>query len=99
MVVIITIIVVYTFKRRKLTKGAKEEEMFFKSLSDKEEVYYKTNEIKIDSQIGSGNFGAVFKGELADNQVALKKLLGNQIEDFKREAIVLKKLRHPNIVW
>ena len=86
-------------KRRKVSKSAKEEEMLIKSLSDKEEIYFKVDEIKIDSQIGSGNFGAVFKGQLADNQVALKKLLDNQIEDFKREAAVLKKLRHPNIVW
>ena len=96
---IIAIVLVYSFKRHKLIKVVKEEELMIKSLSYTEEIYYKTNEIQIDSQIGSGKFGAVFKGHLADNSVALKKLFDNQIDDFKREAAVLKKLRHPNIVW
>ena len=78
-----------------------EEELMVKSLNNKaeKEIYYKENQIQLGEKIGSGNFGAVYKGQLEDNQVALKKLVAAQADDFKREASVLKKLRHPKIVW
>jgi len=52
-----------------------------------------------------GGFGEVWKCQLGETTVAVKKLLSHWLEadsstaeEFRCEAEILKKLRHPNIV-
>ncbi len=55
--------------------------------------------VKDGGLVGSGNFGAVFIGEWNNSVVAMKKLNDkSKIEEFLSEALLLQKLRHPNIV-
>ncbi|EME27357.1 Serine/threonine-protein kinase EDR1 [Galdieria sulphuraria] len=53
--------------------------------------------------VGVGGFGIVYSGLWHGTQVAVKKLLDqdlteNQIEEFRAEAKMMARLRHPNIV-
>ncbi|GAB0100093.1 Tyrosine-protein kinase hopscotch [Sergentomyia squamirostris] len=77
---------------------------------------YPTNVFSTDQyrvvrqgQIGCGNYGAVYRGEIQDNndhtqmqQVAIKVLdmtqNSNGMIDFENECKIMKKLKHPNIV-
>src|SRR5436309_2646841 len=60
---------------------------------------------KIESKIGEGGMGAVYKGvdTMLDRDVAIKALrpeLTSQeaiVERFRKEAVTLAKLNHPNI--
>jgi len=63
----------------------------------------KSNDIKIDSNIGKGTFGTVSKGKLRGKEVAVKKLHEIKMDDiamdaFRREVIIMSKLRHPNVL-
>ena len=60
---------------------------------------------RIESEIGSGGMGTVFRGIDLNNQqaVAIKHLKSavaqpEMIERFKREGEALRELNHPNIV-
>jgi len=56
--------------------------------------------IVILDKLGGGNFGEVYKGKWKNSvDVALKKLKDiQQIQSFESEAIMLRNLRHPNII-
>jgi len=61
------------------------------------------SEIKFTKKIGAGAFGEVWKGEWAGTDVAVKKILKNDIKEsdlgeFASEILLMSKLRHPNIV-
>ena len=61
------------------------------------------NELTVESKIGSGGFGDVYKGQWTGQDVAIKKLhMTNMSKDseneFKHETSIWKKLTHPNIV-
>ncbi|KAK3874870.1 hypothetical protein Pcinc_020190 [Petrolisthes cinctipes] len=59
------------------------------------------NTIKLDTMLGSGNFGEVWKGTWATyTQVAVKKIKEGcmEVEEFKREYEVMRCLRHPRLV-
>ena len=70
------------------------------------DVFVKYEEIKIEEQIGEGSFGVVYKADFRGAQVALKKLRSpmfmqlsaTDIEEFRKEAYMMSRLRHPNIV-
>ena len=71
--------------------------------SDPDALDYR--EINILKEVGRGAFGVVYKGEWRRIEVAVKQLPLNQeipqkeLEDFKKEANLLKKLRnHRNVV-
>lgn len=54
-------------------------------------------------KIGEGSFGEVYKGEWEGTTVAIKKLRAGKMPDrilseFKNEAFIMAKYRHPNIV-
>jgi serine/threonine protein kinase len=68
------------------------------ALQDKEQTYFKAEDIEMKEEIGSGNFGSVYRADFQGNSVALKKLSAEDIDGFKREASTLKQLRHPNVV-
>ena len=50
----------------------------------------RIDDIKITDTLGAGAFGEVYKGIWqSDTTVALKKITGGQIEEFKKEAKIL----------
>jgi len=58
-----------------------------------------------DQEIYRGGYGEVWKCKMGETEVAVKKLLSywlmtdsSTAVEFEREAEILKKLRHPNIV-
>jgi serine/threonine protein kinase len=69
------------------------------------DVFVKFEEIKLESQIGEGSFGVVHKATFRGAQVAVKQmrsmfleLTEKDIEEFRKEAYMMSRLRHPNIV-
>ena len=64
------------------------------------------NEIEVMEAIGSGAFGAVYRGRLWGSDVAVKTLHAAQknqdnnpiIDSLKEESELLARLRHPNVV-
>eukprot|EP01129_Flabellula_baltica_P013960 TRINITY_DN6590_c0_g1_i1.p1 TRINITY_DN6590_c0_g1~~TRINITY_DN6590_c0_g1_i1.p1 ORF type:complete len:499 (-),score=94.40 TRINITY_DN6590_c0_g1_i1:189-1685(-) len=60
------------------------------------------NDIIIQSEIATGSFGKVFKGELYNSPCAIKQMFqiaGKfDIEAFRREVQIMSKLSHPNVV-
>ncbi|XP_042511611.1 U-box domain-containing protein 33-like isoform X2 [Macadamia integrifolia] len=52
-------------------------------------------------KIGEGGYGCVYKGEIFNQSVAVKKLHPYNIQcqsEFQQEVLVLSKLQHPNLV-
>jgi hypothetical protein len=63
------------------------------------------SQLKLESQIGTGAFGVIYKGKYQHHPVAIKQLVNTpDLEDsdtwqeFTQEAKILSSLRHPNIV-
>ncbi|WOL18955.1 hypothetical protein Cni_G27752 [Canna indica] len=78
------------------THGAENFAVF--SLSELEKA---TQNFDMESKIGEGGYGCVYKGFLRHTTVAIKKLnpQGRQgKEEFQREMDVLSKVRHPNLI-
>jgi predicted Ser/Thr protein kinase len=71
-----------------------------------EEIVVEVNGIEIDTQLGRGGMGAVYLGRQMslDREVAVKVLASELADDplflerLEREARVMARLRHPNIV-
>ena len=62
-----------------------------------------TNDVMLETQIGEGQFGQVWKGRLFGKEVAIKKLLIQKLDevalqDFKKELNLMSHLRHPNLL-
>lgn len=67
------------------------------------DVAVPIEEVNIGQEIGSGTYGVVYKGNFRGSAVAIKMVrafgMGDaEIENFKKEAYLMSKLRHPNIV-
>jgi serine/threonine protein kinase len=69
------------------------------------DVFVRYDEIKIESKIGEGSFGVVYKATFRGAQVAVKQmrsmfieLTDKDIDEFRKEAYMMSRLRHPNIV-
>lgn len=61
------------------------------------------DDIVIEAQIGTGNFGVVYKALYKGKHIAVKRLLSHSfsrksVQDFQREISILSILAHPNIV-
>eukprot|EP01119_Soliformovum_irregulare_P009060 TRINITY_DN2217_c0_g2_i4.p1 TRINITY_DN2217_c0_g2~~TRINITY_DN2217_c0_g2_i4.p1 ORF type:complete len:638 (+),score=144.19 TRINITY_DN2217_c0_g2_i4:13-1926(+) len=54
--------------------------------------------VSVGNSIGKGAFGEVYLGTWSGNQVALKKMQVDNIDDFISEASTLTRVTHPNIV-
>eukprot|EP00029_Vermamoeba_vermiformis_P009351 TRINITY_DN4633_c1_g1_i1.p1 TRINITY_DN4633_c1_g1~~TRINITY_DN4633_c1_g1_i1.p1 ORF type:complete len:529 (-),score=229.48 TRINITY_DN4633_c1_g1_i1:181-1767(-) len=62
-----------------------------------------SHELVFQEKLGSGCFGTVYKGLCRGKQVAIKKLLAqdldqNVLDEFRKEVQIMTHLRHPNIV-
>ncbi|KAG9454350.1 hypothetical protein H6P81_007254 [Aristolochia fimbriata] len=61
-----------------------------------------TNNFSLESKLGEGGFGSVYKGTLSNGQeIAVKRLSGRSRqggEEFKNEVMVIAKLQHRNLV-
>eukprot|EP00002_Diphylleia_rotans_P040600 TRINITY_DN9669_c0_g1_i2.p1 TRINITY_DN9669_c0_g1~~TRINITY_DN9669_c0_g1_i2.p1 ORF type:complete len:1419 (-),score=212.66 TRINITY_DN9669_c0_g1_i2:308-4564(-) len=84
------------FYRRKMISTIKNVEAKLYGIIDRRDLIF-------DSIIGQGTFGEVFKGDYRGAEVAIKRLLeedisSNALEEFKKEVSVIVQLRHPNIV-
>ena len=69
------------------------------------DVSVKFNEIHIEKQVGEGSFGVVYKATFRGASVAVKRMrpvfveiTNKEIEEFNKEAYMMSRLRHPNIV-
>ena len=70
------------------------------------DVSVKYEDLKLESKIGEGSYGVVYKATFRGAQVAVKQmrsplfvdLTQNDIEEFRKEAYMMSRLRHPNIV-
>jgi hypothetical protein len=72
-------------------------------LKEMDGIIIEPQRIQIVSNIGSGNFGQVFKGILDNNKtVAVKSIRDvenkSQVNDFIREGLQMKKFNHANIM-
>ena len=59
--------------------------------------------LKLITEVGAGAYGKVFKGKWRGAVVAVKMLAmrvvdDEQLENFRREAAIMTKLRHPNVL-
>ncbi|XP_075643381.1 G-type lectin S-receptor-like serine/threonine-protein kinase At1g67520 isoform X1 [Castanea sativa] len=61
-----------------------------------------TNNFSLESKLGEGGFGTVYRGKLLTGQnIAIKRLSRNSgqgINEFKNELILISKLQHTNLV-
>lgn len=69
-----------------------------KDMDDKWEM--KRELLKVGKRLGVGNYGEVFKATIHGKPVAVKSIKEDsmEMEDFMKEAHVMKKLQHPNLV-
>ncbi|EDQ88932.1 uncharacterized protein MONBRDRAFT_44237 [Monosiga brevicollis MX1] len=60
----------------------------------------KRSEVILGDRLGGGNYGEVFKGIYNNKTVAIKTIKEESMEtvEFMKEAHVMKKLQHPNLV-
>jgi hypothetical protein len=62
-----------------------------------------STEIQWGTQIGGGCFGSVYMGKCRGINVAIKKLLKQNLdskilEEFRKEVDIMTQMRHPNII-
>ncbi|KAK4594742.1 hypothetical protein RGQ29_018448 [Quercus rubra] len=67
-----------------------------------ESIMAATNNFSLESKLGEGGFGPVYRGKLLTGQnIAVKRLSRNSgqgINEFKNELILISKLQHTNLV-
>lgn len=61
------------------------------------------SQIKLGEELGKGAYGTVYSGSLRGNNVAVKKLYAQSMDEkamsaFKGEVEIMSKLRHPNVL-
>ena len=88
-------------KARELEARSKLEEL--KSETPNWQIAYE--ELELESKIGEGGFGEVFRGKWRGTTVAVKTLKGGgptlnpkEVEKFSKEVSILRALHHPNLV-
>lgn len=102
---LILIIVFFLIRKRKKNSSElenqsqqnskpKEDKSLLVSLKDS---IIPSSDIQIESKLGEGNFGEVYKANWSGTFVAVKKLKGDEISQFEAEATKLAQLNHPNV--
>ncbi|OAY70086.1 Cysteine-rich receptor-like protein kinase 25 [Ananas comosus] len=73
------------------------------SLFDFATLVNSTNNFSIESKLGEGGFGPVYKGQLSNGlEIAVKRLStrsGQGLVEFKNEIQLIAKLQHRNLAW
>lgn len=72
--------------------------VFSKKIDDEWEINKK--DVVLGKRLGGGNFGEVFLAKIGDDTVAVKTIKEESMEtvEFMKEAHVMKKFNHPNLV-
>ncbi|XP_019849282.1 PREDICTED: probable serine/threonine-protein kinase dyrk2 isoform X2 [Amphimedon queenslandica] len=94
-----------------LSKGNKEPDYWapgddtssiYQQMESKGYKQLKRNDIKVINELGSGEFGTVYKGTWFSKPVAIKTLKNSSVEQdkvkFLQEAAIMGQFHHPNIV-
>ena len=70
------------------------------SKKDEETWEMNRNEIKLGKMLGQGNYGEVYKAKWRGGEIAVKTVKEDSmgIDEFMREAQVMKMMKHPNLV-
>ncbi|KAG6627599.1 probable serine/threonine-protein kinase SIS8 isoform X1 [Carya illinoinensis] len=73
------------------------------ALDEVAECEISWEEITLGERIGLGSYGEVYRGDWHGTEVAVKRFLdqdiyGQALEEFKSEVLLMKRLRHPNVV-
>ncbi|KAG6675836.1 hypothetical protein I3842_15G124600 [Carya illinoinensis] len=73
------------------------------ALDEVAECEISWEEITLGERIGLGSYGEVYRGDWHRTEVAVKRFLdqdiyGQALEEFKSEVLLMKRLRHPNVV-
>ncbi|KZV21726.1 hypothetical protein F511_02884 [Dorcoceras hygrometricum] len=73
------------------------------TLDDVADCEIPWEDITLGERIGLGSYGEVYRGEWHGTEVAVKRFLdqdkiGESLEEFKSEVLIMKKMRHPNVV-
>jgi serine/threonine protein kinase len=68
-----------------------------------EEWEIQPDEVVLGPRIGIGSFGEVYRGIWRQTDVAVKRLLDQEVspqmlEEFRQEICIMKRLRHPHVV-
>jgi hypothetical protein len=92
-------------QQRKQRRGGLLPEHVYEMLEDSSVQLIESTEIQLHHRLGAGGFGEVVCGRWHGVPVAVKRLFGagmlsgsSVLRDFLREAHVLSKLRHPNLL-
>ncbi|CAH2037044.1 unnamed protein product [Thlaspi arvense] len=73
------------------------------AIDDVAECEILWEEITVAERIGLGSYGEVYRGDWHGTAVAVKKFIdqditGEALEEFRSEVLMMRRLRHPNIV-
>ncbi|XP_059303398.1 probable serine/threonine-protein kinase SIS8 isoform X2 [Lycium ferocissimum] len=73
------------------------------TLDDVADCEIPWEEITLGERIGLGSYGEVYRGDWHGTEVAVKKFLdqditGESLEEYKSEVMIMKRVRHPNVV-
>jgi sterile alpha motif and leucine zipper-containing kinase AZK len=83
---------------------SKEKEKQLQAFADGLETWdLNPGDIQLGKELGRGAYGTVFSATLRGQNVAVKKLNSQNIDekklaDFKKEVEIMSKLRHPNVL-
>ncbi|KAL9441043.1 hypothetical protein AB3S75_019669 [Citrus x aurantiifolia] len=71
--------------------------------ANSEECEIPWEEITLGERIGLGSYGEVYRGDWHGTEVAVKRFLdqdffGESLEEFRSEVLIMKRVRHPNVV-
>ncbi|THU75076.1 hypothetical protein C4D60_Mb04t40090 [Musa balbisiana] len=90
-----------SFSERYINEGREGKDIDL-PLFDLGTIIDATNNFSVDSKLGEGGFGPVYKGNLGEEQeIAVKRLSKTSVQgldEFKNEVMLIAKLQHRNLV-
>ncbi|RLN35442.1 cysteine-rich receptor-like protein kinase 15 [Panicum miliaceum] len=88
-------------KLHRQTHTAEDFESIKSTLLSLASLQVATNNFDESNKLGQGGFGAVYKGDLSGQEVAVKRLSkgsGQGLEELRNELVLVAKLHHKNLV-